>query len=287
MIAGALVNAGDIGRGLFTPDVPVPGGPQRPSDHVFFSSLPQAISTRAEMMERYDSPLPDGVGSALERIHVTGGTNGILVDALRAHRPFTPSFIGRAEDQAYVLSVQGEAGPRLAYLHAAGLIMRHDKDRYAGAAIEAAQAGKLVGDDVRILTFSAYAAAIAGRQPGTGTTVDSIKALMDPFTGGFISDLPITTVLLRFALRVIEAYDRGQPELGRSYADIGARRLAETLGSAAGQERFDARIDDERAQWAVFYDTLDAVELALKAQEPDALRLQRHAQRLIDGWRVR
>ena len=40
--------------------------------------------------------------------------------------------------------------------------MRHDKDRYAGAAIEAAQAGKLVGDDVRILTFSAYAAGDRG-----------------------------------------------------------------------------------------------------------------------------
>jgi hypothetical protein len=164
--------------------------------------------------------------------------------------------------------------------------MRHDKDRYAGAAIEAAQVGKLVGDDVRILTFSAYAAAIAGRQHGTGATVDSIKALMDPFTGGFISDLPITTVLLRFALRVIEAYERGEAELGRSYAEIGARRLSQALGSAAEQERFDARIAAERAQWASLYDTLDAVELALNAQDPDALELQRHARRLIDGWRV-
>ncbi|MGH2465468.1 MAG: hypothetical protein ACRDGI_08405, partial [Candidatus Limnocylindrales bacterium] len=287
MIAGALVNAGDISRGLFSPDVPVPVGPRQPSDHVFFSSLPQAISTRAEMMERYDTPSPDGIGTALERIHVTGGTNGILVEALRSHRPFTPSFIGRAEDQAYVLSVQGEEGPRLAYVHAAGLIMRHDKDRYAGAAIEAAQVGKLVGDDVRILTFSAYAAAIAGRQPGSDVTVDSIKALMDPFTGGFISDLPMTTVLLRFALRIIEAYDRGQAELGRAYAEIGGRRLAESLESAAEPGRFDARVEDERSQWAAFYDTLDAVELALAAGEPEALELRGHARRLIDSWRVR
>jgi hypothetical protein len=286
MVAGALVNASDIGRGLFTPDVPLPGGPRRPSDHVFFSSLPQAISTRAEMMERYDSAAPDGVETALERIHVTGGTNGILVDALRAYRPFTPSFIGRAEDQAYVLSVQGQDGPRLAYLHAAGLVMRHDKDRYAGAAIEAAQAGKLVGDDVRILVFSAYAAAIAGRQAGSGASVDSIKALMDPFTGGFISDLPISTVMVRFALRILEAYERGDAELGRSYAEIGARRLAETLESATEQERFDARIEDERAQWRSLYDTLDAVETALEARDPAALELQRHARRLIDGWRV-
>ena len=193
MIAGALVNAGDIARGLFTSDVPVPDGPRRPSDHVFFSALPQAISTQAEMMERYDTPSPDGIGTALERIHVTGGTNGILVEALRRHRPFTPSFIGRAEDQAYALSVQGEDGPRLAYAHAAGLIMRHDKAAYAGAAIDAAHVGKLVGDDVRILTFSAYATAIADARASDGSTVASIKSLMDPFTGGFISRLPMTS----------------------------------------------------------------------------------------------
>ena len=125
------------------------------------------------------------------------------------------------------------------------------------------------------------------RHPGAEPTVNSIKALMDPFTGGFISDLPVTTVLLRFALRVIEAYERGQAQLGRSYAAIGGQRLAEALGSAARQARFDTRVEDERAQWASLYDTLDALELALEAREPDALDLQRRAQELIDGWRVR
>ncbi len=131
---------------------------------MFFSALPQAISTRAEMMERYDGPAIDGVGRALERIHVTGGTNGIRVDALRRHRPFTPTFVGRAEDQAYILSTLGRPGPRLAYAHAAGLIMRHDKDAFAGEAIAAAHVGKLIGDDVRILVFSAYADAAARRR---------------------------------------------------------------------------------------------------------------------------
>ena len=108
MVAGALVNAGDIERGLFTADITVPAEPARASEWVFFSPLPQAISTQAEMLERYDTAMPDGVETALERIHVTGGTNGILVEALRRYRPFTPSFIGRAEDQAYILSTLGD-----------------------------------------------------------------------------------------------------------------------------------------------------------------------------------
>jgi hypothetical protein len=292
MIAGALVNASDIGQGLFTPDVPVRDRPSRPSEQVFFSALPQAISTRAEMMERYDGPAPDGIGTALERIHVTGGTSGILVEALRRHRPFTPSFIGRAEDQAYVLSVQGQPGPRLACAHAAGLIMRHDKEAYAGAAIEAALVGKLVGDDVRILTFSAYAAAISdgpdpdGASDG-GATISSMKALLDPFTGGFISRLPVTTVLLRFALRVIEAYAAGQTEVGRSYAELGSLRLVETFRATTDRGRFRARIAAERAQWQAFYDTLDGLEAALAAGEPEALALRDRARELVDGWRLR
>ncbi len=286
MIAGALVNAGDIEAGLFSPDISIPAAPSRASEHVFFSSLPQAISTEAEMMERYATARPDGRTTALERVHVTGGTNGILVDALRRHRPFTPSFIGRAEDQAYILSVQDDPGPRLAYVHAAGLIMRHDKEAYAGAAIDAGLVGKLVGDDVRILAFSAYAAAVAGRRPGDEVSVDRIKALLDPFTGSFISDLPSTVVLLRFALRILELYGTGQAELGGSYAEIGARRLAETLEFAADRSGLRARLDAERAQWQALYDTLDGLEAALAGGDPEAIALRQRARELIAGWRA-
>jgi len=286
MIAGTLVNATDIGSGLFTPDVRVPSGRLSASDRVFFSPLPQAISTEAEMTERYDGPRPDGVATALERIHITGGTNGILVDALRRHRPFTPSFIGRAEDQAYVISALGDE-PRLAYVHAAGLVMRHDKEAYAGAAIDAARAGKMVGDDVRILVFSAYARAIADERAATGISLESIKALMDPFTGGFISLVPVATVLLRFALRILEAAEAGDLELARSYAAIGSRRLLENLALTADPAGFRARIDDERAQWDVFYDTLDGLESALAAGDPAALDLRERGRALIEGWRAR
>ncbi|MGD9159585.1 MAG: hypothetical protein PVG39_14325, partial [Desulfobacteraceae bacterium] len=105
MIAGALVNDCDICRGVFTPDVPFPSKKLKPDETVFFSQLPQALSTEAEMMTRYGKESSiDGRSECIERIHVTGGTNGIFVESLKRHRPFTPSFIGRAEDQAYILS---------------------------------------------------------------------------------------------------------------------------------------------------------------------------------------
>ena len=143
--------------------------------------------------------------------HVTGGTNGILLDALRRHRPFTPSFVGRAEDQAYLLSTFGGGplggGPlggghrRLGYAHAASLIMRHDKHELIPEAIEAAGTGRLVGDYVRILIYSAYADAIGDRA--------EVKRAIDPFTGCFVSRLPVTLATLRLALRAATLYRDG------------------------------------------------------------------------------
>ncbi|NIM97823.1 MAG: hypothetical protein GTO24_07010, partial [candidate division Zixibacteria bacterium] len=54
MIAGALVNQQDIDESLFTPDVPFPTRPPYPDEYIFFSALPQALSTEAEMMTRYE-----------------------------------------------------------------------------------------------------------------------------------------------------------------------------------------------------------------------------------------
>jgi hypothetical protein len=286
MLAGALVNERDFDRGLFTPDVALPARAPTLDEAVFFSALPQAISTRAEMMERYDGPEVDGVARALERVHVTGGTNGIRVDALRRHRPFTPSFVGRAEDQAYILSDLGQPGPRLAYAHAAGLIMRHDKEAFAGDAIAAAHVGKLIGDDVRILLFSAYADAVAG--DGTDGRLDraAIGRLLDPFTGAFVSDLPATVGLLRFALRTMRLFTNGDVQQAHEYAIDGARRLGDTFGSIDDGEAFRARVTAERAAWADYYDALDALEAGLGADDPTAQAIAARAVAIIDACRI-
>merc|ERR1740121_428891 len=103
-------------------------------------------------MTRCEAP-----ADAIQRIHVTGGTNGILVDYLFKYRPFSPSWIGRAEDQSYLFSTFARKGPKLGYVHKPGLIMRHDKECFAMEAMEAARIGKMVGDYERMLLFSEYA----------------------------------------------------------------------------------------------------------------------------------
>jgi hypothetical protein len=286
MLAGALVNERDIGRGLFTPDVDFPKHPPAFDERVFYSVLPQAVSTRAEMMERYDGPEVDGVDRALERVHVTGGTNGIRVDALRRHRPFTPTFVGRAEDQAYILSALGEPGPRLAYVHAAGLIMRHDKDAFAGESIAAAHVGKLIGDDVRILVFSAYADAAAGDGLDGALDRAAIGRLLDPFTGGFVSAIPQTVVLLRLALRTIRLFAAGEVDHAREYAIEGARRVDEAIEAFGDPAAVAARVEAERSAWGHFYDALDGLEEGIAAQDEGALRLRARAVEIIDACRV-
>ncbi len=287
MLAGALVNERDIGRGLFTPDVDLPTRAPSHDEHVNYSVLPQAISTRAEMMERYDSQAVDGVKRALERIHVTGGTNGILVDALRRHRPFTPSFVGRAEDQAYILSVLGQPGPRLTYAHAAGLIMRHDKEVFAGQAIAAAHVGKLIGDDLRILVFSAYANIAAGDGKDGALDRAAIGRLLDPFTGGFVSAIPVSVVVVRMALRTLRLYALGQVDDAREYAIDGSRRVGETLAFTTDTTAFVARVRAERSAWDSYYDALDALEAGLGAREAWAQELRARTLAIIDDCRVR
>ena len=280
MIAGALVDQRDIGRGLFTPDVTFPGGGLAPEEFVFFSRLPQALSTEAEMMTRYrDGSVPDGRTFCLERIHVTGGTNGILVDSLRRFRPFTPGFIGRAEDQAYVLSTMG-ASERLGYLHAAGLFMRHDKEAFAQEAMALAKVGKEIGDYVRILMFSAYARAM-------GTSVDEVKALADPFTGCFVSRLPATVVLLRFALRVASLSDQGQYAEAAEFARVGMPQLHEALDFTSGEPSgLEQAYHRERTGWQLFYDCLADVERGLVAGEAWAESARDAAREIVAGCRI-
>lgn len=286
VLAGALVNERDIGHGLFTPDVDLPRRQPILDEHVFWSALPQAVSTRAEMMERYDGPAVDGVSHGLERIHVTGGTNGIRVDALRRHRPFTPSFVGRAEDQAYILSTLGQPGPRLAYAHAAGLVMRHDKDAFAGEAMAAAHVGKLVGDDVRILVFSAYADAAAGDGHDGALDRAALGRLLDPFSGGFVSAIPRTIVLLRMALRTIRMFAVGDTEQAREYASVAASRVGEALAAFGDAATVADRVQEERIAWGHYYDALDALEAGIEAEDGRAMDLRARAVEVIDACRI-
>ena len=273
MIAGALVDERDIRRGLFTPDVAWPDAEPAAPGRLFWSRLPQALSTEAEMTARYGAPPIDGRTACLQRVHVTGGTNGILIDALRRHRPFTPSFIGRAEDQAYLMSAAadvaasagtdaggrgGRCRPRLAYAHRPGLVMRHDKEAFAGDAVRAARVGKAVGDILRVLQFSAYARALGGTA--------ALKERFDPFTGCFMSRIPRAVSLLRFALEAVAEFEAGRPAAGLEFVRDGAPRLRRELDftdpATGGLER---RLARERDGWTAYFESVDAASAGAAA----------------------
>lgn len=280
MIAGALVDARDISQTLYSPDVRYPDRDPSYDEFFFCSAMPQALSTAAEMMARYGRDGPDGRTACLERVHVTGGTNGILVDSLRRHRPFTPSFVGRAEDQAYILSALGGDGTRLAYLHQDGLFMRHDKDVFAREAVAAARLGKLIGDYVRVLYFSAYARVVA-------KDVRELKDRIDPFTGCFVSVLPATVVHLRFALKAASLFAAGDDAAAARFVREGASRLRKALAFACGEESALRRTYlEERAGWDLFYGTLAALESALDREDPFALDLRKKARAIVEECRI-
>ena len=281
MIAGALVNQKDMGRSLFTPDVPFPNRSPYLDEYIFFSTLPQALSTEAEMMTRYNARELDGKRTCIQRIHVTGGTTGILVDSLRRYRPFTPSFIGRAEDQAYILSVLLNPGRKLAYAHKDGLIMRHDKEAFAQEAIQSAYVGKLVADYVRILYFSAYAKALADN-------VGRLKEIIDPFTGCFVSKIPVTVVYLRFAFKAASFFNEDRKRQGHEFVQTGAKHILSALKFVDGHNGdLRQQYEIERLGWDIYYETLAAVEEGLKNGEAFARELQTKAESIINDCAIR
>ncbi len=282
MIAGALVNERDIGKGIFTPDVPFSGTLSgNPEEHIFYSKLLMGFSTEAELMTRYGSGAIDGETKCIQRIHVTGGTNGILINYLRAYRPFTPGFIGRAEDQCYLLSTLAREGTKLAYLHEDGLIMRHDKEAFAGAAIKAASFGSTIGDYVRILFFSRYVEVL------TGGDIMALKKVIDPFTGCFVSKIPVTIVYLRFAFKSLEIFTTLGKEQGKTFLTQGIKRIENAIRFTEGTNSpLSKKLASEKEGWNCFYDILDTAEAALKAAVPEAAEVKETAVRILNNCRV-
>ncbi len=276
MIAGTLVNHNDIEKSLFFPDVTFPAGGKLSADGlIFHSPLPQAQSTEAEMMARYDDKNLEGKNEVIQRVHVTGGTNGILIKALRRHRPFTPTIIGRAEDQAYLLSVLFSEQPALRYLHKPGLIMRHDKHIFAGEAISAAAAGKRIGDYIRILLFSYYGKALPW-------SMEKTKDMINPFTGCFMSSIPITIVYLRFTFEILAKVKQGSIEQAIEFALSGAQRLGRMLDWLLQNENPIQKIyEQEKAGWNLYYDVLDAAERTLRQKDQFVIEMQEKVKRII------
>ena len=234
LLAGALVNKKDISQGLFTPDV------KRPVNNDLFSKLsskkifcpewPQSISTETELMYRLDD---------IQRVHVTGGTTGITLDSLKKWVPFTPSFINRAEDQAFGISAIQE-NEYLSHCHGKDLIMRHDKHAFASKSIEMSKFGKEIGNLERILLFSYYA-----NEHELG--FDKLKHRLWPFTSSFLSKYP---ELLTGLIFLIDGCFNGG-----DYVSSGSKRLMET--HIFCKTKLNTQLQNEKVFWKEFVQRLE------------------------------
>ena len=233
MIAGGLINQSDSSIGIFVPDVKRPKTKEITSNvsskRIFCSQWPQAISTETEI--GYS-------GNDLQRVHVTGGTTGINLNSLIKWKPFTPSFISRAEDQAFVLSAFHQSA-YLSQLHAPGLIMRHDKASFAGRSIANAADSKAIGDIERILLFSNYSDILHVNK-------SEIVEHMWPFTSSFISDNPEILAGLIFAL--------DGANKSTDYVEKGSKRLLLTIEFC--RTKMKKQLDHEIEGWNIYYDSL-------------------------------
>lgn len=282
MIAGSLVNEKDIHKSIFEPDVPYPDRTPDGEERIFFKQYPMALSTEAEMnLKKYmDSE------TCQMRYHVTGGTNGILNSALRKYRPFTPSFIGRAEDQGYILSVlfSSRNSDFLRYLHQPGLKMRHDKEAFISDAIKSAKTGTYIGDLVRIMAFSAYSDIVEGN-------IDQVKDETDPFTGSFISRIPAALVLFKLLLHI---YDELKKDIPAKEKEIYLEKLissaAERLGQAFNffkdRERLKNQFEKEKAGWDLYYNTIEFIEKEINEKSEFADFLKSDSEKIFKRCRL-
>ena len=187
MLAGGLVNKGETHKDYLIPDV------KRPLKKTIFSTVSSkrvfcpdwshALSTEAEIIYENEN---------IHRVHVTGGTTGITLNALEKWAPFTPSFINRAEDQAFIISSLNK-NEFLSHIHAPYLIMRHDKLDFAKRTVTNAKLGKEIGNLERILLFSYYS-----KCPDFDFNL--IKGHLWPYTSSFIQKFP--EILLYFILLI-------------------------------------------------------------------------------------
>ncbi len=262
MIAGSLVNEKDIKKSFFYPDVPYPETEPRGEERVFFKHYPMALSTEAEMDVRTYKDLE----TCQMRYHVTGGTNGILNKYLRKYRPFTPSFIGRAEDQGYILSVIfSKDNPQyLRYLHQPGFKMRHDKEAFISDIIKSSKTAAYIGDLVRILAFSSYSDIVEG-----GTA--SIKEETDPFTGSFISKIPCALVLFKLLMHISDELEKDKEEEEKhkyieNLVQLATERLNPAFDFFKDREKLAKQFKAEKKGWNIYYDILDYMEESGKSE---------------------
>ncbi|WP_069649861.1 hypothetical protein [Caloranaerobacter ferrireducens] len=244
MVAGALVNDKDFDKSIYEPDVKKPSEHYTLDQYIFNSHRPQYISTIAEMGTLYKTS-----EECIMRFHVTGGMNGILVEDLNKFRPFTPRFITRAEDQAYIISTlyDEKDGMYLRCYHQDHFIMRHDKETFLCEDLKEFEIPKHVGDYERIMLFSHYANDIL-------KDFDRIKKAIYPFTGCFITQIPYTITCFRALFKAYELAKENERD-AKIFLDNIVNRMPKVYEKIESGYYLRQYNEDKEA-WNIYYDIL-------------------------------
>jgi len=153
--------------------------------------------------------------------------------------------------------------------------MRHDKQIFADEAISAAAIGKKIGDYIRILLFSYYGKALPW-------PTEKTKELIDPFTGCFMTQFPLTIIYLRFAFEILARLNKDDNERAVEFASSGAERLGGLLEWLLKDENpMQGIYEHEKAGWDLYYDILDRAELAVNQKDQFVLQMQERIQGII------
>ena len=121
------------------------------------------------------------------------------------------------------------------------------------------------GDYIRLLFFSEYARVLSGN-------VEHLKEILNPFTGCFISKIPITVVMIRQTMKAAEFFENDETHQARKFLFQNATRLDHAMDFIKGENsKLQEQVEKERKGWERFYEILDKVE-AMTELEHKSLR---------------
>ncbi|MCD4692145.1 MAG: hypothetical protein K8R79_04475, partial [Calditrichales bacterium] len=140
--------------------------------------------------------------------------------------------------------------------------------------IESAAVGKMIGDYIRILLFSYYARALPW-------TVGAIKEAIDPFTGCFVSEIPLTIVYLRFSLKAASMFGKHENNQALEFLKMGGKRLSDIIGYLNDDPNpLIQQYEKEKSGWDLYYDILDTAEKGIAQYDNFLLELREKALKL-------
>lgn len=255
LLAGSLVNIDDIEESVYTCDTPPPKEKFEFENTVMYTDRIRYFSTLVEMGTRYTTQ-----EECLSRYHVTGGTSGILLEALERYRPFTPTFIGRAEDQGYILSAL-DAPVDNAYLrcfHCDGLVMRHDKGIVLTKAVKAGKIPSYIGNLERLIIWSHLAHDVLG-------IADVAADEMAPFTGAFIQPAPYALVFFHLLFTLARIGKDSPEDVSFLLENAGSRLTA--LIELIEKDFFREGYLREKEDWKIYYDFMEQTDPSNRASE--------------------